>query len=689
MRKILLLFIYLSLNLYSQYVWNKVPSPEGGSVGAIYKTGDTLLAGLNNTIYFSTNDGVCWQKSTLNFIYNAHSFHHISGGPFYAFTNGGVYMSTDLINWTYKFGNSLSHAFAIDPEGNYYLSSSYSVKKSTNKGTTWSDIFIIPNSYFSYLFITDNYIFVSAKSAVYRKSLSRTDEWKKIEMSQYRNPITLQKDNNILYSYCEYNPLVLLSNDLGNTWEEINLEESVPGIKPTDVLIDKNVMLVANDLWQNKNLESLYRSNNFGKRLEPARFGIPEKISINRILKDEGNYFISTYGSGIIKSKNKGRSWFPLNTGINEVFVNSIVSLDPSTLLISTYGAGIFKSTDRGHLWRSANAGLPDRQHLNLVRNSYGVLFVSNRFGIFKSSNAGEKWTKLTTPNEEWDYKLFVDKNDHLYAIYYRMVYFSSDEGITWNQIYYGEDPMGIILNNKGHLFLTTLNPQKILKTTNMGQSWNTIFTFNGCFLEPMSAANGILFFPSLNGLIKSTDNGNTFTNSSSGMTNLYLNGTFTDNHDNYFTSAQRNTSLAELYYSCNEGNSWSVVTGNLYNTTVNDMFFFNDRILLATDHGLWSSSSNELAKETIEKDAVIHLQNYPNPFNNSTIIKYNIPVDGYISLRVYDILGRETISLVDGFKQSGDYELSFNADNLASGIYFYVLRQNSLSQIKKMIILK
>jgi hypothetical protein len=81
--------------------------------------------------------------------------------------------------------------------------------------------------------------------------------------------------------------------------------------------------------------------------------------------------------------------------------------------------------------------------------------------------------------------------------------------------------------------------------------------------------------------------------------------------------------------------------------------------------------------------------QNYPNPFNPTTIIKYQIPVDGLVSLKVYDILGREVKTLVNEFKEAGYYEVEFNAFNIPSGVYFYKLQTKEFTDVKKMIIAK
>ncbi|MDR3626399.1 MAG: T9SS type A sorting domain-containing protein [Ignavibacteriaceae bacterium] len=80
---------------------------------------------------------------------------------------------------------------------------------------------------------------------------------------------------------------------------------------------------------------------------------------------------------------------------------------------------------------------------------------------------------------------------------------------------------------------------------------------------------------------------------------------------------------------------------------------------------------------------------NYPNPFNPTTLIEYQIPKDGYVSLKVYDVLGRLVRTLVDGYKTVGKYSVSFDASKLASGIYIYELKSSNFSSIKKMILTK
>ena len=81
--------------------------------------------------------------------------------------------------------------------------------------------------------------------------------------------------------------------------------------------------------------------------------------------------------------------------------------------------------------------------------------------------------------------------------------------------------------------------------------------------------------------------------------------------------------------------------------------------------------------------------QNYPNPFNPTTSLQYAIVSRQFVTLKVFDLLGREVATLVNEEKSAGEYEVEFNGTELPSGIYFYQLKAGGIIQTKKMILLK
>ncbi len=82
--------------------------------------------------------------------------------------------------------------------------------------------------------------------------------------------------------------------------------------------------------------------------------------------------------------------------------------------------------------------------------------------------------------------------------------------------------------------------------------------------------------------------------------------------------------------------------------------------------------------------------QNYPNPFNPATTIEFTLDDNAFVTLKIYDMLGREVATLVDGERKSGVlYKKYFNASNLSSGIYIYRLQTDKKTLVKKLILMK
>jgi len=81
--------------------------------------------------------------------------------------------------------------------------------------------------------------------------------------------------------------------------------------------------------------------------------------------------------------------------------------------------------------------------------------------------------------------------------------------------------------------------------------------------------------------------------------------------------------------------------------------------------------------------------QNYPNPFNPSTSISFNLPESGKVILKIYNIMGEEIKTLVEGYREAGIYTVNFNPKELASGMYLYRLSSNGFTEIKKMLFMK
>lgn len=165
------------------------------------------------------------------------------------------------------------------------------------------------------------------------------------------------------------------------------------------------------------------------------------------------------------------------------------------------------------------------------------------------------------------------------------------------------------------------------------------------------------------------------------GVSNILIEVCFgNDNYTNYSSTFVEGTDATQMYIFGHRNDTLACVQNpdNILtnNAKPNICFRINPTV------GLKPGSSNNPTEYKL-------YQNYPNPFNPVTRIKYDIPKQGYASLRIFDVLGREVKTLVSEIKTAGSYSLDYDASGLPSGIYFYRLECDGYAETKKMLILK
>ena len=140
---------------------------------------------------------------------------------------------------------------------------------------------------------------------------------------------------------------------------------------------------------------------------------------------------------------------------------------------------------------------------------------------------------------------------------------------------------------------------------------------------------------------------------------------------------------------------SWTAVNTGLPNLDILALAASETNLFVAPiNSGIWKRPLSEivaavpLASNELPGTYALS-QNYPNPFNPTTTISYQIPANGHVVIKVFDILGRVVTTLVDEYKPSGRYWVKFDASRLSSGIYLYSLRSGSFTVVKKMSLIK
>ncbi len=115
--------------------------------------------------------------------------------------------------------------------------------------------------------------------------------------------------------------------------------------------------------------------------------------------------------------------------------------------------------------------------------------------------------------------------------------------------------------------------------------------------------------------------------------------------------------------------------------------FKFSSRILRFNDGNITSVETNN--ERAVLPGKFILYQNYPNPFNPSTVISFQLPVNSHVTLKVFDVLGREVATLVDGTLEAGNHTVTFAPYELVAGIYFYKVTAGKFSYMRKAVLVK
>lgn len=141
-------------------------------------------------------------------------------------------------------------------------------------------------------------------------------------------------------------------------------------------------------------------------------------------------------------------------------------------------------------------------------------------------------------------------------------------------------------------------------------------------------------------------------------------------------------------------GNNWTQINSGLTSNYVRSLAINNSGYVFAgtNDSGVFrSAGTTTFVKESGKSisNRFLLSQNYPNPFNPSTTINYSVPKQSNVTLTIYDALGREVTTLISEEESIGNYSIEFNAAYLSSGIYFYRLQAGSFAETKKLILLR
>ena len=241
-----------------------------------------------------------------------------------------------------------------------------------------------------------------------------------------------------------------------------------------------------------------------------------------------------------------------------------------------------------------------------------------------------------------------------------------------------------------------------ISRTTDGGESWNDLNTETELNLYSVKFIDSTYGFAvgyksdySEGIVLRTTDGGENW--QSQILQVRMLNSVFIIDKDIAWISGSEETTEGNkgiILYSSNGGSNWETQYTSETSSAIYSIHFID------ASFGWAVGASGEILKTTTGGITSIHRetsiitsfnlsQNYPNPFNPTTTIKYSVIKESFVTIKIYNVLGKEINTLVNEKKSAGNYSVNFNGSNLPSGIYFYRMKAGNFVSTKKFVLLK
>jgi len=360
---------------------------------------------------------------------------------------------------------------------------------------------------------------------------------------------------------------------------------------------------------------------------------------------------------------------------------------------------------------------------------------------IYKTTNGGNNWIEQTHPDAYLIQQIFPVNENVVYAVGWWNFMKTTNGGETWTAFFAGGTGQGLPVlealyfidentgwltgnvvvmktTNGGNSFIDSMRLEGlgqdvyfknamtgiicgesggVLKTINGGQSWHSIKIIKKgtqySFRRLAVINDSIVWIGSIP-IYKSTDFGNTWDSIGyipSTNFNVRMYGLcFSSINIGYAAG-----NMGEMYKTTDGGYSWKRENSGASTSIIYSIDAYTDSIV-------WASRGNGTIIHTVTggqtgisnssillpKNFILY-QNFPNPFNPVTNLEFKISKFGFVSLMIYDMLGKDVLTIVNENLKAGTYNYEFNASNFPSGIYFYTLMANGFIETKQMVLIK
>jgi len=385
------------------------------------------------------------------------------------------------------------------------------------------------------------------------------------------------------------------------------------------------------------------------------------------------------------RSTDKGKTW--LNNSISGKDPFSLISDDSGYIYAGTLGSGIYRIEGKGtSRWTNTRLGSTCDYIYSFARDN-DTVFAATGCGIFRTSDRGKHWTNIGPASfNDIGYSVAVGGGGELFAgTTYGVLRCRAGDtlwrpaGLRTTKI------IGVAAGGGGDLYALS-EGEGVYLSTNDGKTWIDRGLARSDVLTLAISGSGDLFVGEYGGVSRSTDRGLSWQEIQIGPLNVF---SFAFRGDWVYAATTDG-----VYYSTDGGDTWSPAgsagmnekfalsvafdpEGHLYAGTYRGGVYVSSGIVTGVDRGRGIPLAEHLE------------QNYPNPFNPTTNIRFSVPRQSHVTLKVFDMLGREVATLANEVKPPGAYAISWDAKGVSSGLYFYRIVAGAWVETKKMLVIR
>ncbi|MFA7359959.1 MAG: YCF48-related protein [Candidatus Kapaibacterium sp.] len=654
----------------------------------------------NNTVLKTTDGGLNWvslnvsalteRPRSMDFVSTTVGYIAGYAGMVIKTTDGGLTWTALTTGVT----NNLNDVKFWDANLGYLAGTSGLVMKTTDGGTTWvTQSTTGTNARYAIEFLSQNEVMVVSSSSTITKTTDAGTSWTVQTITPSATLYDIKKVSSTTIWICGSSQVIFKSTDAGVSFS-IALDNGTAALYSMDFADSLRGMFVGSNGIN-------YRTTNGGVSFDSSAINtFTAQVCRAVFMKSQTEIIVGADMGNILRSTNGGNAWNLITTAS---YLYGMNFLNTTTGMCVGYRGIALKTTNSAVTWTDSKSinGFEAYDVKMVTANNVFACATSGRF--YASTDGGMTFVERNLPALTSTIKTisFLNSNEGFAGNEAGGLYKTTDAGLVWTQvfsfgasnnniedIYFVNDSVGFACGEVG----------KFVKTTNRGATWDStgIDGPGTKTLWEMSFLNvNTGYIGSTNGCIYKTSNGGanwTLQNDTTGLFGV-------DVIDIEAVSETRGIATGEQgkLFKIIDANQWVVdktiltnwgLTENLWNVN----FVSTNVAYLSGYYGTIYKvdvlTGTGTGNEQVVSDYSLN-QNYPNPFNPVTTIDFSIPKQEFVTMTVYDLLGKEIKNLVSSNLQAGKYTVNFAATNLPSGIYFYKLTAGSYSSVKKMTLIK